>query len=93
MAGILQFPRLAASAPPLAQFVRIGLAHLKLGDLLAEGRLPAKRVVFEASRVWKQKGGIDRVSCRGGETGGEVEEGEGDVLSRLQREVGNGEGG
>ena len=68
MAEILRFPRVAASAPPLAQLVRIGVAHLKLGDLLAEGRLPARRAVFEASRVRHQKMLPDSVRLSGAET-------------------------
>ncbi len=87
MAGILQFPRLAASAPPLAQFVRIGAAHLKLGDLLAEGRLPANRVVFEASRVRHQKMLIDSFRLSGAETVLDPQTAELAALSRFKGQV------
>ncbi len=42
-------------ASPLALFVRLGDAHKKLADLHAIGKLPAKRVVVEASRFRFQK--------------------------------------
>ena len=51
MAGeVLTFPGITAAIRPLACFVRIGEAHKKLSDLHASGRLPAKRVVVDASR-------------------------------------------
>ncbi|MEO7221073.1 MAG: hypothetical protein ABIY37_01230, partial [Devosia sp.] len=40
---------------PLGLFVRIGSAHNKLADLYAGGRLAARRVVVDASRVRFQK--------------------------------------
>ncbi len=44
---------------PIAQFVRIGSAHRKLGELQAAGRLPVRRVVIEAARFTHQKELID----------------------------------
>jgi hypothetical protein len=40
---------------PLAHFVRLGEAHKKLSDLHAAGKLPASRVVVDASRFRVQK--------------------------------------
>jgi len=54
-AEVLQFPLFDAATPPIAQFVRIGDAHNKIGELHAAGRLPLKRAVFEASRLKHQK--------------------------------------
>jgi hypothetical protein len=50
VAQILPFPT-SQDNSPLAFFVRIGSAHKKLADLYAAGRLTAKRVVVNASRV------------------------------------------
>ena len=52
---ILPFPLAASAKSPLAQFIRIGEAHKKLGDLHAAGRFPAERVVVDASRLRHQK--------------------------------------
>ena len=54
-AKIVPFPLTASAKSPLAHFIRIGEAHKKLADLHASGRLPAKRVVVEASRLRHQK--------------------------------------
>jgi hypothetical protein len=56
MATILPFPGASsATASELAFFVRIGEAHNKLADLQAGGRLPAGRVVIDASRFKHQR--------------------------------------
>lgn len=52
---IVPFPLSASAKSPLADFVRIGGAHKKMADLYASGRLPATRVVVEASRLKHQK--------------------------------------
>lgn len=52
---ILPFPSAALAKPRLAHFIRIGEAHKKLADLHASGRLPAKKVVVDASRLRHQK--------------------------------------
>src|SRR5688572_29306328 len=49
-ARILPFP-IQPDVSPLAFFVRIGSAHRKIADLFAGGRLPAKRVVVDASKL------------------------------------------
>ncbi|WP_226584298.1 hypothetical protein [Acuticoccus sediminis] len=54
-ARIIEFPTSANIAPPIAQFVRIGEAHKKFGELVGMGRFPAQRVVFLASRLAYQK--------------------------------------
>lgn len=64
---IVPFPLVAAAKPPLALFVRIGEAHKKLADLHASGRLPAKRVVVDASRVRHQKELIEALQDDGAE--------------------------
>lgn len=51
----------------IAQFVRIGSAHRKFGELHAAGQLPAKRVVIEASRFAQQKELIDAFRRDGAE--------------------------
>jgi hypothetical protein len=40
---------------PIAQFIRVGDIHKKLGDLHAAGQLPLTRAVFDASRFPWQK--------------------------------------
>ncbi len=45
---------------PISQFIRIGDAHRKLGELHAAGRLPVRRAVFDASRLRRQ---IDLVNA------------------------------
>jgi hypothetical protein len=42
-------------ASPIAHFIRLGEAHKKFGELYAAGRLPARRIVVEASRFLFQK--------------------------------------
>ena len=56
---IVPFPVTSATKGPLAHFIRIGVAHKKLADLHASGRLPATRVVVDASRLKHQKELID----------------------------------
>ncbi|MEW6437794.1 MAG: hypothetical protein AB1508_11590 [Pseudomonadota bacterium] len=51
-ARVIQFRN---PATPIAQFIRVGEAHKKFGELHAAGRLPAKRVVIEGSRLLIQK--------------------------------------
>lgn len=51
----------------IAQFVRIGSAHRKLGELHAAGRLPVKRVVIEVARFTQQKELIDTFRRDGAE--------------------------
>jgi hypothetical protein len=64
-ADIVTLPTAAALTPPVAQFVRLGEAHRKLEDLLAEDRFPAKRVVVEAARLLPQKRSIEALRKRG----------------------------
>jgi hypothetical protein len=54
-AKVIEFPSGAALAPPIAQFIRIGDAHNKLGELVGMDRFPASRVVLQASRLAKQR--------------------------------------
>ncbi len=64
---IVPFPMTAAAKPRLAQFVRIGEAHKKLADLHASGRLPADRVVVDASRLRHQRELIEALQDDGAE--------------------------
>lgn len=64
-AEILEFPRVSAAVTPVAHFIRVGSAHLKVEELLAAGRFPARRVVVEASRLHHQKPLIDELRQRG----------------------------
>lgn len=68
MAQILPF---AASTPapisPLAHFVRLGEAHKKLSDLHAAGKLPASRVVVDASRFRVQRELVKALQDEGAE--------------------------
>lgn len=50
-AQILPFPAAPIDKSPLAFFVRVGSAHKKFANLYASGRMPATRVVVDASRV------------------------------------------
>jgi len=52
---------------PLAHFIRLGEAHKKLSDLHAAGRLPASRVVIDASRFRVQKELIKSLQNEGAE--------------------------
>ena len=56
-AQILPFPKPPAVSvsSPVALFLRVGEAHRKLADLHATGHLPARRAVFDASRVRHQR--------------------------------------
>jgi len=55
-AQILPFPNAGgATISPIACFLRIGEAHRKLADLHAAERLPARRVVIDASRFRYQQ--------------------------------------
>ena len=49
-AQILPFPNQSDTSAP-AFFVKIGAAHRKIADLFAAGRLPAQRIVVDASRL------------------------------------------
>lgn len=64
---ILPFPLTTAAKPRLAHFIRIGEAHKRLADLHAAGRLPADRVVVDASRVRHQKELIEALKDDGAE--------------------------
>lgn len=64
---ILPFPLTASAKPRFAHFVRIGEAHKRLADLHASGRLPADRVVVEASRLRYQKELIEAIRDDGAE--------------------------
>ena len=66
-AKILPFPLTASAKQPLAHFIRIGEAHKKLADLHASGRLPAKRIVVDASRLRHQKELIEALRENGAE--------------------------
>lgn len=56
MAQVLPFPNVGGAAvSPIACFLRVGEAHRKLADLYAAGRLPAQRVVIDASRYRHQR--------------------------------------
>ena len=55
-AQILPFPNAGgATISPIACFLRIGEAHRKLADIDAAERLPARRVVIDASRFRYQQ--------------------------------------
>ena len=56
-AQVLPFPKATLGVvSPIACFVRIGGAHPKLADLHAEGHLPARHVVIDASQFRNQHG-------------------------------------
>jgi hypothetical protein len=59
---------LRAPAQPVADFLRIGdTGHHLLADMLAEGRLPARRVVVDASRLRYQKQLVEAFRAEGAE--------------------------
>lgn len=64
---ILPFPLPQSVRSPIGHFIRIGEAHKKLADLHASGRLPATRVVVEASRFRHQKELISELQGDGAE--------------------------
>jgi len=67
-AQILPLPNVRAPAQPIADFLRIGpTRHHLLADLHAEGRLPARRIVVDASRLRHQKELIDAFRAAGAE--------------------------
>jgi hypothetical protein len=67
-AQILPFPNSgAATISPIACFLRIGEAHQRLGDLHAAERLPAGRVVIDASRFRHQRELMNAVRESGAE--------------------------
>lgn len=55
----------ASLTPPIAQFVRIGEAHKKFGELVGMGRFPVKRAVFPASRLKYEKRLIEMLRPNG----------------------------
>jgi hypothetical protein len=56
MAQVLPFPNVGGAAvSPIDCFIRVGEAHRKLADLYAAGRLPARRIVIDASRHRHQR--------------------------------------
>ena len=58
--NVVSFPRSASVVRPIAHFIRLGETGAKaLQDLRAAGRLPAERVVVDASRYKQQKALID----------------------------------
>jgi hypothetical protein len=70
MAQILPFSTSIAASnvvSPLAHFVRLGEAHKKLSELHAAGRLPASRVVVDASRFRVQRELIKSLQQEGAE--------------------------
>ena len=55
-AQILPIPSFKASTQPVAHFIRIGdTGHLLLADMHAEGRLPTRQIVVDASRLRYQR--------------------------------------
>lgn len=67
-AQILPLSTVRAPAQPVADFLRIGeTGHRLLGDLHAEGRLPARRIVVDASRFRYQKELVDAFRADGAE--------------------------
>ena len=59
MTNVLQFPHAGRPIDPVLQFIRLGeIAYQKIGGLFAEGRLPTKRVVIDASKIRHQKDAI-----------------------------------
>lgn len=56
MENVIQFPHPTAPVQPIAHFIRLGeWGYNKLANLHAIGRLPARRVVVDASRMKHQK--------------------------------------
>ena len=54
--NVLPFPYGVHPTQPVAQFIRLGeLQYQSLGTLLAEGKLPAKRIVVDASKIRHQR--------------------------------------
>jgi hypothetical protein len=68
MANVIQFPHPTAPVQPVAQFIRLGESgYNKLANLHAIGRLPARRVVVDASRLKHQKELIAALRAEGAE--------------------------
>jgi hypothetical protein len=67
-AKIVPFPYVSAPVQPLAQFIRLGEnGYQKLASLQAAGRLPAKRVVVDASKLVHQRELIEALRSEGAE--------------------------
>lgn len=66
--NILHFPNDRGIRQPIAQFMRLGdSGHRKLAAIHAAGRLPAARVVVDASRLRHQKELVDAFQASGAE--------------------------
>ena len=67
--NILHFPNDRGIRLPIAQFMRLGdSGHRKLAAIDTAGRLPAARVVVDASRLRRQKELVDAFQASGAET-------------------------
>lgn len=86
-ANILPFPYVTPPIQPIAYFIRIGEVHKRLSDLHAAERLPAKRVVVDASRLRYQKELIDEFRKSGAEIVLDPEVAELAALARFQGQV------
>lgn len=67
-AVILPMPGIRAPTQPIAQYPRVGhTGHPKLEPLQAEGRIPARHVVVNASKLKFQKELVSALKAAGGE--------------------------
>ncbi|MER9397054.1 hypothetical protein NKI46_02795 [Mesorhizobium sp. M0615] len=68
MQNVIQFPYVASPTQPVAHYIRLGESgYQKLANLHAAGRLPATRVVVDASRLKHQKELVASLKAKGAE--------------------------
>ncbi|GKY89450.1 hypothetical protein STA1M1_33190 [Sinisalibacter aestuarii] len=66
--NVVEFPFAAHPTTPVGQYIRLGeTAYQRLGSMLVEGRLPATRVVVDASRISHQREIIRAFKAAGAE--------------------------
>lgn len=65
--NILSFPAPQNLHAPIAGYIRVGETHRLIHNAIAQNRLRARRFVFEASRLTRQKDVIEAIKADGGE--------------------------
>jgi len=65
--NILSFPAPQNLHAPIASYIRVGETHRVIHNAIAQNRLRARRFVFEASRLTRQKDVIASIKADGGE--------------------------
>jgi hypothetical protein len=65
--NILSFPAPQNLHAPIASYIRVGETHRLIHNAIAQNRLRARRFVFEASRLTRQKDVIEAIKADGGE--------------------------